>query len=157
MVKKFRRGFIFKKDILEINGEQSIIETNKQIYSVRFENNRFEFFKIKGSFPAKYYIGKNKYCFKRPYSIKYIESRGTTYKVIWKRPYYVILDGDHEVAKFIVNTRNYGDVSLACVDPKYDRICHELALVISLKKVDNQTFINQVTFALLMYYIFAIL
>lgn len=157
MVKKFRRGFIFKKDILEINGEQSIIETNKQIYSVRFENYRFEFFKIRGSFPSKYFIGNNKYCFKRPYSIKYIESNDVLYKIVKKRPYHIIMDGDVEVAKFMSNTRNYGDISLACINPKYDRICSELALAISLKKVENQTFINLVWFLLLMYYIIFIL
>lgn len=153
MVKKFRRGFIFKKDILDINGEQAIIETDKHIYSVRFENSRFEFFKIRGSFPAKYYIGDNKYCFKRPFSIKYIESKDVLYKIAWKRPYYIIMDGDVEVAKFMINTRNYGDVSLACTNPKYDRISSELALAISLKKVEHQTFINIVWFLFSMYII----
>ncbi len=155
MIKKYRKGLIFKKDILHIDGQEAIIETNRQIYSARFPNYRLEFFKVRGSFPAKYYIDTTKYCFKRPISIGKIESRGVIYKIKWKKPFYRIYVEDKEIAAIMVNTRNYGDISLACVDPKYKQVCREIALAISLKKVDNQTFVNQLTFwALILYIVF---
>lgn len=153
MIKKYRKGFIFKKDILYIDGQEAVIETDRQVHTARFPTYRLEFFRIRGSFPAKYYIDKNKYCFKRPYSISKIESNGILYQVKWRKPYYRIYVGDQEIASIMVNTRNYGDISLACTDLKYKRICRELALAISLKKVDNQTFINQLWFWLMIAYI----
>ncbi len=139
MIKKYRRGFIFKKDMFHVNGHEAQIEIDKNVYSVRFHNYRLEFFKINFRFTQKNFIGKNKYCMKWPYLITTIESNGVIYKLKWKRPYYrVYVDGE-EIASMMVNTRAYGDVSMACTNPAYYKQCTELALVVSLRNVENKS------------------
>lgn len=146
MIRKYRKGLIFKQDFLEIDGHKAEIETSHQIHSAAFSNRRLEFFKVRSSFPASYYVGRNRYTFKHYYSINTIESRGVVYQIKWRKPYYQIWVEDQEIATLLINTRNCGDVSLACTDYHYRQICHELALAISLKKVDNQTLIYQIVF-----------
>lgn len=139
MVKKYRRGFIIKKDILQINGQEAQIEVHKNIYSARFPTYRLEFFKIRGSFPPKYFIGNNKYSMKWPYLITTIKSNDTTFKLKWKRPYYRIYVDGEEIASMMVNTRAYGDVTLACTNLEYQQACKDLALVVSLRNVENKS------------------
>lgn len=115
------------------------IAINKNIYAANFPDYSLEFFRIRGSFPPKYFIGNTKYSMKWPYLITTIRSNGVTYKLKWKRPYYRIYVEGEEIAQMMVNTRAYGDITLACTNIEYNHICKELALVVSLRNVENKS------------------
>lgn len=150
IIKKYRAGNFFKKDYIELNGQQAEIEHHRQIFSTRLANQHIEFFKVKSLLPRKYFIGQHKYRFKGLYFIKHVESKGVTYTIKYTKPYWRVYVDNQEVGCFLFNQRNIGDITMVATNHEYNRELSELAIAISLKLVDNKSTKNWLSFGVIL-------